>query len=74
MDSAVFIATGYELDDREFGVRVPVGSRIFTSPCHPDRLWGPYNPMGTGTLSLWVKQPKREAEHSLPSSAEIKKT
>jgi hypothetical protein len=26
-------ATGYGLDDREVGVRVPVGSRIFTSPC-----------------------------------------
>jgi hypothetical protein len=26
-DSAVGIATGYRLDDREVGVRVPVGSR-----------------------------------------------
>jgi hypothetical protein len=40
-DSAVGIATGYRLDNREVGVRVPVVSRIFTSPCHPDRLWGP---------------------------------
>jgi hypothetical protein len=31
-DSVVSIATGYELDDRGVGVRVPVGSRIFTSP------------------------------------------
>jgi hypothetical protein len=30
-DSAVGIATGYRLDDREVGIRVPVGSRIFTS-------------------------------------------
>jgi hypothetical protein len=36
-DSAVNIATGYALDDRLVGVRVPVGSRIFTSPCSPDR-------------------------------------
>jgi hypothetical protein len=42
-DSAVSIAPGYGLDDREVGVRVPVGSRIFTSPCRPDRLWGPRN-------------------------------
>jgi hypothetical protein len=27
----VGIATGYELDDRGVGVRVPVGSTIFTS-------------------------------------------
>jgi hypothetical protein len=25
------------------GVRVPVGSRIFTSPYRQDRLWGPPN-------------------------------
>jgi hypothetical protein len=30
-DSAVGIATGYGLDDREVGVRVPVGSRIFST-------------------------------------------
>jgi hypothetical protein len=41
--SAVGIATGYELDDWEVGVRVPVGTRIFTSSCRPDRLWGPPN-------------------------------
>jgi hypothetical protein len=35
------IATGYGLDDRGVGVRVPVGSRIFSSPRRPDRLWGP---------------------------------
>jgi membrane-associated phospholipid phosphatase len=38
--SAVGIATGYGLDDRGVGVRVPVGSRIFSSPLCPDRLWG----------------------------------
>jgi hypothetical protein len=31
-DSVVGIATGYWLDDREVGVRVPVGSRIFSRP------------------------------------------
>jgi hypothetical protein len=40
-DSAVGIATGYGLDARGVGVRVPVGSRIFSSPLRPDRLWGP---------------------------------
>jgi hypothetical protein len=41
--SVVGIATSYGLDDRGVGVRVPVGSRIFTSPNRPDWLWGPPN-------------------------------
>jgi glutamine synthetase len=36
--SAVSIATIYGLDDREVGVRVPVGARIFSSPDRPYRL------------------------------------
>jgi hypothetical protein len=40
LDSAVGIATGYGLDDRGIGVRVPVILRIFTFPCRPDRFWG----------------------------------
>jgi hypothetical protein len=39
-DSVVSITTGYGLDDRGVGVGVPVGSRIFSSPRCPDRLWG----------------------------------
>jgi hypothetical protein len=31
-DSAVSTVTGYELDGRGFGVRVPVGARFFSSP------------------------------------------
>jgi hypothetical protein len=42
-DSVVGIASGYGLDDREVVVRVPVGSRMFTSPYRLDRLWGPPN-------------------------------
>jgi hypothetical protein len=40
-DSVVGIATGYGLDNRGVGVRVPIGSRIFSSPRRPGRLWGP---------------------------------
>jgi hypothetical protein len=47
-DSAVGIVTGYWLDDRGVGVRVPVRSRIFTSPCRPDRLWGLPNLLRNG--------------------------
>jgi hypothetical protein len=39
----VGIAAGHELDDRGVGVRVPIRSRIFSSPSRPDRIWGPYN-------------------------------
>jgi hypothetical protein len=42
-DSVVGTATGYGLDDRGVGVRVPVWSRIFSSPRRPDRLCGPPN-------------------------------
>jgi hypothetical protein len=57
----VGIATGYGLDDQEAGVQVPVGSRIFTSPCCPDRLWGPHNLLYNGYRA-------READHSPPTS------
>jgi hypothetical protein len=53
-DSAVGIATDYGLDDRRVGVRIPVGSRIFTFPQCPDRLWGPPSllSIGTGCVKL----------------------
>jgi hypothetical protein len=64
------------LEDLGFGVRVSVGENIFSSPRRPDRLWGPpsllYNGY-RGALSLRVKRPGNEADHSPPPSAEIKK-
>jgi hypothetical protein len=42
-DRALGIATGYGLDDRGAGVRVPVRSRMFSSPSRRDRLWGSPN-------------------------------
>jgi hypothetical protein len=71
------IANIYELDDRGFGVQVPVGSRIFTSPYRPDRLWGPPNLLPDGYRELfppWVKRPEREAVRSPPTSADVKRT
>jgi hypothetical protein len=47
-DSPVGIVTGYGLDDRGVGVRVPVGSRIFSSPQRSDRLWGPPSLLSNG--------------------------
>jgi hypothetical protein len=40
-DSAVDIATGYGLDGWGVGVKILVGSRIFSSPQSSDRLWDP---------------------------------
>jgi hypothetical protein len=74
-DSAVGIATGYRLDDREIGVQVTVGSRNFSSPCRPDRLWA--NPtsylVGTGGSFPCVKRTGRETDHSPSANAEVKK-
>jgi hypothetical protein len=75
-DSSVTIATGYGLDDRGEGVRVPVGSRAFSSPRRPDRLWSPPNLLSNGHRGfflLGVKRPGHEADHSPPASAEVKK-
>jgi hypothetical protein len=66
------IATGYGLGDRGVGVLVPVWSRIFSSPRRSDRLWGPPNFLSNGYR--WVKRPGREADHSPPAIAEVKKT
>jgi hypothetical protein len=69
-DNAVGIATGYGLDDREVGVRVPVGSRILYSPRCPDRFWARL--ASYPTLSPGVKRSGREAGHSPPTIAEVK--
>jgi hypothetical protein len=75
-DTTVGIATDYGLDDRGIGVRVSVGSRIFSSPQHPDRLWGPPNLLSNGYRWLFlpgVKRPGREIDNSPKASAEFKK-
>jgi hypothetical protein len=50
--SVVGTAVGCGLGDRRVGVRVPVGSRILTSPYRPDRLWGPPNLVSNGYRGL----------------------
>jgi hypothetical protein len=71
---AVGIATGYGLTGQRVGVRVPVEVRIFTSPSRPDRLWGPPNLLFNeyGDSFPLLKGPGREADHSPPTSTEIK--
>jgi hypothetical protein len=75
-DSVVGTATGYGLDVLGVGVRVPVRSRIFSSPSRLGWLWGPPNLISNGYRGPFlpeVKQPGREANHSSPASAYVKK-
>jgi hypothetical protein len=55
-DSAVGIVTGYWLGDQGVRIRVLVGSRMFTSPCYPDRLWGPPNLLYNGYQGLFPRR------------------
>jgi hypothetical protein len=75
-DSAVGIATGYELEGREIVVRVPVRARFF--PLHIIQTDSEVQPASytrvPATHSPVVKRPKREAGHSPPTSAEVKNT
>jgi hypothetical protein len=72
---SVGIALGYELDDRGSGVRFPTGLGIFPfatasrtalEPTQSSIQWE------SEALSLGVKRRGREADHSPPSSAEVK--
>jgi len=67
--TSVCVATGYGLDDRMIGVRFrseagnfSLRHRVQTTPIQ----WVP------GALSLGVKRPGREADHSPPPRAEVK--
>jgi hypothetical protein len=75
-DSSVGIATGYGLDDQGVGVELPGGGKNFhfstssrpaLGSTQPPIQWVP------GPLSPGVKRPGREADHSPPTSAEVKK-
>jgi hypothetical protein len=70
------IVSDYGLDDRAIGVRSPAGAEDFSSSlcvqtgsgAHPSSC-----PMVPGVLSPGVKaRPGRDADHSPPSSAEVK--
>jgi hypothetical protein len=50
--SAVDIETGYGLDGRGVGVRVPVRVRFFFSPRRPDRLWSQPSLLSNGYRGL----------------------
>jgi hypothetical protein len=76
-NNEVGIATGYGLDGRKRGARVPVGAGFFSSPRCPHRLWGPPSLLSNGyrgDLSPEVKRSGREADHSPPINGEAKNT
>jgi hypothetical protein len=70
-DSSVGIALGYGLDDRGSGIRFPAGAGNF-SLHHRVQNCSRAHPASYPALSLGVKRPGREADHSPPSSAEVK--
>jgi hypothetical protein len=71
-DSSVCMALGYGLDDRG---SIPAGLGILLSTTAFKPALGPTQPpiqLVPGALSLEVKRPGCEADHSPPSSAEVK--
>jgi len=51
------------------------GWEFFSSPWHPDQIWGPPSLLSNGyqgIFHLGVKQPGSETDHSSPSSVNIK--
>jgi hypothetical protein len=72
----VYVALGYVVDDRVSRIRLPAGAENFSfhqrvkkgSGAHP----ASYSTGIRGSF-LAIKRPGREADHSSPSSAEVKK-
>jgi hypothetical protein len=73
--SSVGIATGYGLHDRMIGFRFHTGAGKFSLHYHVQTGSGAHPasyPMGTRGSFLGIKRPGREADHSSPSSVEVK--
>jgi hypothetical protein len=69
--SLVSIVSDYGLDDRAIGVRSPAGAKDFSCSLYVQTGSGAHPascPVGTGGKA----RPRRDADHSPPSSAEVK--
>jgi hypothetical protein len=74
-DSSVGIALDYGLDDRGSRVRFSVGAGNFSFTTASRTALGPTQPpikLVRGALSVGVERSCRKADHSHPSSAEVK--
>jgi hypothetical protein len=71
-DSAVGIATGYGLDGRRLGDRIPVDFPPIRVVHTGSGTHQASYLLGTGALSPGVKRPGREAGHLFPTSALVK--
>jgi hypothetical protein len=62
------------LDTQGLGVQVPVGAWFFSFPRHPDLSRGPPSLLSncTGSIPIGAQGRGHEADHSSPSSAEVK--
>jgi hypothetical protein len=73
-DSSASVVTGYGLDGRGVGVRVPVGAGFISALHSVDSFRGPSGLLSNWAISLGVKRPGRETDHSPPTSIEVKNT
>jgi hypothetical protein len=76
-DSIASIVTGYVLDNREVGVPSLIVVKNFHFFMSSRLALGSTQPLIQwimGVLSPGIKRPRREADHSPPTSAEVKKT
>jgi hypothetical protein len=74
-DSSVGISLGYGLDNRGSRVRFPAGAGTFSLHHRVQKGSGAHSasyPVGITNSFPGVKRPGREADHSPPSSAEVK--
>jgi hypothetical protein len=71
-DSSVGITLGYGLDDRGSRVRFPAGAGNFSLHHRVQNGSGAHPASYPIALSLGTRRPGREADHSPPSSVEVK--
>jgi hypothetical protein len=74
-DGSVGITLGYGMDDRGSRVQFPAGVGNFSPHYHVQKVSGAHPasyPKGTGGSFPGGKAAEREADHSPPSSAEVK--